>query len=837
MPRSSQIPAIYQLKITLAGIRPPIWRRILVRSDVSLGELHTILLRTMGWHGGHLHMFEAGGREYGDAERSDPWGPPIQDEDQVRLDAVLPRKGSKLKYEYDFGDDWTHSVQLEEVLPFDPEQRTPVCLKGKRRCPPEDSGGPYGYAEMLEALGSRRHPEHKHWLEWVGDDFDAEEFSVEAINSALARLQHSAGASAGKTAAVKPAQPAAKSKTAAVKPARPAAKGSAKTSAKGPARKPPAHVAGTILPMPAARGRKAGKTRAWGRRGLAPPQESDGFVRKLTQPLDDSFEARTHFEFEDFLSSMFEDLVFGAGLMAEELSDLLDRIGAVHFEDELALVVEACTRLFEALTLDVQPEESSRRARMLSELSDELADTFLAYLHALYETTPLELRPQRLLSEVERLYPMILELPTLEDMSEIAQRPLPQLEELLPAWLAQLRSRPPGPGALHAVAWARLLLEAVERLEGTEAAAELARKGCPERPELLQDWFDLLVWQERLDEAEAAVTRALQEAGDPERKAHFTDWLAGLAHARGQSRQRQKLLQQAWRLKPSWLRLLWMYLTTPNARREALAAAERKAAQSGKLEPGERLGCLLDLLAADVGAAAARLERSSVLGWSEPDHPGSLAWPALLLAASGEPRPPRSSALDQFCQAFGTARWDLATAAGLPHWTDFEIESLLPEDELLPHGEMRPHAGPASRSEAIEVASYLAGMRLVSDALAAHPPTEEQRRELLPLLGELAAARARAIVRSLPEAMWQQAAWALAAFAEAAALAGSALGEQVLADARRELAEHTAFLKHLAVQEGESSVLTQLRRPPASPRRGGRGGKGGNTGRKGTRKR
>ncbi len=177
---------IYQLKVTLKGITPPIWRRLLIRSDTNLEQLHEVLQTTMGWLGGHLHQFVADDVQYG--VPNDEWGVEVQDERRVTLADVAPTAGDRLLYEYDFGDGWEHDLLVEKVLEPEPGATYPVCLKGRRACPPEDVGGIWGYAEFLQILTDPDHPEYEERLEWIGGEFDPEEFDVEDVNAALAGL-------------------------------------------------------------------------------------------------------------------------------------------------------------------------------------------------------------------------------------------------------------------------------------------------------------------------------------------------------------------------------------------------------------------------------------------------------------------------------------------------------------------------------------------------------------------------------------------------------------------------------------------------------------------------
>ena len=174
---------IYQIKITLRHFSPPIWRRFLAPSDMTLAQLHDLLQIVMGWTDSHLHQFDIGGIQYGVPAIDDYM--PTQDERKVRLQQIVPGEKFKFRYEYDFGDSWDHDVVIEKVLPPDPDQQLPVCIKGKRACPPEDVGGVWGYAHFLEAIHDVNHPEHEDMQAWVGDEFDPETFDIDEVNVML----------------------------------------------------------------------------------------------------------------------------------------------------------------------------------------------------------------------------------------------------------------------------------------------------------------------------------------------------------------------------------------------------------------------------------------------------------------------------------------------------------------------------------------------------------------------------------------------------------------------------------------------------------------------------
>ncbi len=179
--------AICQLKVTLLGSKPPIWRRIEVEMATPLPILSRILLRTMGWKGGHLFQYRVGKTFYGEPVGDDFVD--MRDESKYRLADILPKEKSKAIFEYDFGDSWEHELVVEKMLEPEAGVKYPRCTAGKMACPPEDSGGVWGYAELVKALKDPEHPEHETYVEWLdlesGEDFDPTDFSIEEVNKRL----------------------------------------------------------------------------------------------------------------------------------------------------------------------------------------------------------------------------------------------------------------------------------------------------------------------------------------------------------------------------------------------------------------------------------------------------------------------------------------------------------------------------------------------------------------------------------------------------------------------------------------------------------------------------
>jgi hypothetical protein len=179
----------YQLKITLRGSKPPIWRRFVVPETIKMNHLHEVIQAVMGWCDEHLHAFDVGGERYTALTRDgidlDMEG---EDESRFRLCDVIDGLKSKFAYQYDFGDDWEHQLVLEKILPA-PESKAFVCVAGKGASPPEDCGGIWGYYHLLEVLADADDPEHDDMKEWVGGKIDPDEFDLEAVNKSLAAVR------------------------------------------------------------------------------------------------------------------------------------------------------------------------------------------------------------------------------------------------------------------------------------------------------------------------------------------------------------------------------------------------------------------------------------------------------------------------------------------------------------------------------------------------------------------------------------------------------------------------------------------------------------------------
>ncbi|NPV91062.1 MAG: hypothetical protein HPY50_09860 [Firmicutes bacterium] len=189
--------SVYQLKVMIRGIKPPIWRQILVPRGITFNKLHKIIQTAFGWQGYHLFEFD-----FGDVKVCIPepgYDPELYlgikelNAKRTKIDSLLTER-KKCIYTYDFGDEWKHEVVLEGLIPVQEGIRYPVCTDGARQGPPEDVGGAPGYREFLKIIRNPKHPEHDECLEWVemqtGDGkFNPEYFSLEEINRLLAKIK------------------------------------------------------------------------------------------------------------------------------------------------------------------------------------------------------------------------------------------------------------------------------------------------------------------------------------------------------------------------------------------------------------------------------------------------------------------------------------------------------------------------------------------------------------------------------------------------------------------------------------------------------------------------
>jgi hypothetical protein len=182
------------LRIELLDVAPLVWRRVQVSSQWTLASLHGYLQRVMGWTDSHAHEFEVGA----DVIAPDWWMHEVgldtdarkyRDERRVSVAAVVSELGARgeFEYRYDMGDGWRHRILVESrpSLADVPDLPLPICLAGENACPPEDVGGPPGYALFLRILGNREHEQHEDMVRWIGGVFDPKGFDLNRLNRDL----------------------------------------------------------------------------------------------------------------------------------------------------------------------------------------------------------------------------------------------------------------------------------------------------------------------------------------------------------------------------------------------------------------------------------------------------------------------------------------------------------------------------------------------------------------------------------------------------------------------------------------------------------------------------
>ena len=184
---SSSSKTVFQVKVSLRIIRPPIWRRLLLPTDATFWDLHVAIQDSMGWGGGHLHEFSAFNPRQ---KRMETIGIPLEQghpnvrvlpEWEVPVRRMLTLTHRKASYLYDFGDNWQHTLLLEKVLPRDPNVIYPQCIAGRRKCPPDDCGGIPGYEEFVGIMSNPADPQHNEMRDWFGGPYQPEEFDASAV--------------------------------------------------------------------------------------------------------------------------------------------------------------------------------------------------------------------------------------------------------------------------------------------------------------------------------------------------------------------------------------------------------------------------------------------------------------------------------------------------------------------------------------------------------------------------------------------------------------------------------------------------------------------------------
>ena len=181
------LPPVAHLAVTLDHVQPPVTRRLAVPLDFRLDRLHLVLQAAFGWTDSHLWEFRARNSRWGPPSRG--WSNAPRDARKQTLMGLLEDTGAKtLRYHYDFGDDWEHTIKIPKIADAEPDIAYPVLLEASGCCPPEDIGGPWGYEDFLEGLADPNHESHEVFAEWYPEGFDPEDVPLDDLKSAVAAL-------------------------------------------------------------------------------------------------------------------------------------------------------------------------------------------------------------------------------------------------------------------------------------------------------------------------------------------------------------------------------------------------------------------------------------------------------------------------------------------------------------------------------------------------------------------------------------------------------------------------------------------------------------------------
>lgn len=177
---------LFEMRLELLDVEPAVWRQVLIPDDISLYEIGATLIGAMGWHGSHMFAFEIDGQRY-DIKFDDEFDL----EESADMDGVLARDvlkpGVEAALQYDYGDDWRHEIKVLDHRAVVEGDKLPRCIDGENACPPEDTGGPFGFDEMLAAASDPDHPDYAEMSEYLGD-FDPKAFDLKKANSNIKRV-------------------------------------------------------------------------------------------------------------------------------------------------------------------------------------------------------------------------------------------------------------------------------------------------------------------------------------------------------------------------------------------------------------------------------------------------------------------------------------------------------------------------------------------------------------------------------------------------------------------------------------------------------------------------
>jgi hypothetical protein len=558
------------------------------------------------------------------------------------------------------------------------------------------------------------------------------------------------------------------------------------------------------------------ETKGHGRQGKAPRPSRDPILKDIEAFAQ---RARSH-EFMEgwgWDPEIGDERAWGDESWTWELGDLFDEAEQVFLSGDLPLAVEAFESLIGLLLEDMEESLFPGAGAAEEMVEADLGRARACYLRALYETTPPTERLQRLLGAMGAMRWIGGDPVGIAATADADALPLPDFEAFMTAWVEQLEAAVEGIGAEEPSGWNSTLRwlqrEAALLTGGVEGLGALARRSKGRHPEAFQEWVDGLLQAGRAEEALSAAMEGAEVLVDPGEGARMADGAGMIARHLGKGRQELEACRIAWRLAPTGGRLRTLLRAEEEegeGRKRAVArefdafgeSTEQPATRPGAPEPDPagspyprdsapppRVMAALEILNGRLDQTLRRLQAAAPVGWSRYGHPGPLAFPCLLAAASGAlgvsgaKKLPSGSVLREMLDATDAGMERSAWESGDLGWK--------PDLPAKGQGEDLPRFPD-----------------LLREALGGHPPEAAARAEYLEEGERTARERIRTILSRKHRAAYERAATAAAAASEAWILAGEAdRGEALLAGIRKEYARYSAFTRELRSVTARSPLL------------------------------
>lgn len=179
---------VYQLRIELANVQPTVWRTLWVPGTIKISRLDKVMQAAFGWANKHMHEFRIDGRRYGQTDFADRGDRDLLDERLFTLEAVIGTSVKEFVHDYDFGDGWSHKIRVEHIIDANEYNNWPVCIDGANACPPEDVGGPHGFASFVALMSDPTREDYLEMWRWHGGPFNPEAFEISAANMRIRRI-------------------------------------------------------------------------------------------------------------------------------------------------------------------------------------------------------------------------------------------------------------------------------------------------------------------------------------------------------------------------------------------------------------------------------------------------------------------------------------------------------------------------------------------------------------------------------------------------------------------------------------------------------------------------